>query len=64
MLGLLTAARAARIKPALPTFAVRATVARRRRRAVEREFRRMVANGELPREFGTPSYEDRPRRRW
>jgi hypothetical protein len=39
-------------------------VERRRRRAVEREFRRMVANGELPREFGTPFHREVPRRRW
>ncbi|HWF50065.1 MAG TPA: hypothetical protein VG294_05395 [Solirubrobacteraceae bacterium] len=37
---------------------------RRRERFVEREYRRAVATGHLPREFGTPFYKEIPRRYW
>jgi hypothetical protein len=45
-------------------FSVMATLRRRRQRFVEREYHRSVANGHLPREFGTPFYREIPRRRW
>jgi hypothetical protein len=68
MLGLLTGARLALVTPSLPTrvraFSVVAAVKRRRERTIEREYRRSVANGHLPREFGTPFYKEVPLRRW
>jgi hypothetical protein len=68
MLGLLTGARLALVRPSLPArtrpFSVVAAVKRRRERTIEREYRRAVASGHLPREFGTPFYKEVPRPRW
>lgn len=64
MLGLLTRSRLALARPSLPRFPVRASVQDRRQRTLEHEYRRMVANGELPREFGAPFTKEDRRQRW
>jgi hypothetical protein len=68
MLGLLTTARVTLVRPGLrparARVSLRAMLRRRRERFIEREYRRAVANGHLPREFGTPFYKEVPRRYW
>ncbi|MDQ6805534.1 MAG: hypothetical protein M3065_11340 [Actinomycetota bacterium] len=65
----MTGTRLALRRPTLPTAraafsAVAVAVKRRRQRVAEREYRRAVARGHLPREFGTPFYKEVQRQRW
>ena len=51
MPGLLSTERLTRARPRWSRSVMTARIRQRRERAVERAFRRMVARGEIPREF-------------
>ena len=63
MPGLLSTERLARARPRWSRSVMSARIRERRERTVERAFRRMVARGEIPREFAAQFDKPDPRRR-